>query len=452
MLPKISIVALFYVRLWGFCSPYITFGEHKSEEKYTEGKGIKMEKKKVRCTFYGLRSVYDADLRERMHEATKTVVEENESIEFLIYLKDGVNLMFLAEAMQLRTAYPEKEIKIVKVAAPDDEHPVNENTMRRLGFLNRYDPDLPLAIFDGLVIADEYSGKAKKDSPGYMMHRVHSIQRWIFTQCDIIFAYDYAAFADSESFELDMLRKNKDKTVIELGSKRTEERIIELAEGLDDKRRDILKRLWDGASYAQIAIKYGVTGTAIKNTASKASREIRESLRRDYLRASRNEKDPEPRACGLLGFEMQSNAYIHDIVLVLSFLGVAFEATDIYVEQDLCFSEIAGAIFPKNALSYREHRLIAVLDPKTVVESDVPVNSYVPPYHSMSFVSDYDVDADISKERMYDHIADHCQFIITDFSSVRDRDALVHICKKNHTRLIDISSFNRRKEPEVQDE
>ena len=400
-----------------------------------------MEKKKVRCTFYGLRSIYDADLQERMHEAIKKVVEENESLEFLVYLKDTTHLMFLAEAMQLRTAYPEKQIGITKVGAPDDEHEANENTMNRLSFLNRYDPDLPLSIFDGLIIADEYSGKAKKDTPGYMMHRVHSIQRWIFAQCDIIFAYDYAAFADSETFELDMLRKNKEKTVIDLGSKRTEERIIELAEGLDEKRRDIMKRLWEGASYAQIAIKYGVSGTAIKNTASKASREIRESLRRDYLRTTRKDGEAKPDACGLLGFGMQSNAYIHDVILILRFLGAKFNATDIYVEQSLCFSEIAGAIFPKDALSYREHRLIAVLDPKTVVENDVPVNSYVPPYHSMSFVSDYDVDADISKERMYGHIAEHCQFVITDFSEVSNREALLRSCKKHGTRLIDVAGF-----------
>ena len=402
-----------------------------------------MEKKTVRCTFYGLRSIYDVDLRDQMHDAIKKVVEEHESIEFLIYLKDSVNLMFLTEAMLFRTSHPEKNIKLIKVGAPDDEHPVNENTMKRLSFLNRYDPDLPLGLFDGLVIADEYSGKAKKDNPGYMMHRVHSIQRWIFAQCDIIFAYDYAAFADSENFELDMLRRNKDKTVIELGSKQTEERIIELAEGLDEKRRDILKRLWEGASYAQIAIKYGVTGTAIKKTASKASREIRESLRRDYLRATRRDEEAKPEACGLLGFGMQSNAYIHDIVIVLRFLGAAFNATDVYVEHEICFSDIAGAIFPQKSLSYREHRLIAVLDPKHAVEGVVGVNAYVPPYHSMSFVSDYDVDAEISKERMYDHIAERCRFIITDFSEVKNKDTLLLSCKKHGTSIIDIAGFKR---------
>ena len=57
----------------------------------------------------------------------------------------------------------------------------------------------------------------------------------------------------------------------------------------------------------------------------------------------------------------------------------------------------------------------------------------------MSFVSDYDVDADISKERMYDHIAEHCQFIITDFSEVSNREALLRSCKKHGSRLIDIS-------------
>ena len=43
-----------------------------------------MEKKTVRCTFYGLRSIYDVDLRDQMHDAVKKVVEEHESIEFLI--------------------------------------------------------------------------------------------------------------------------------------------------------------------------------------------------------------------------------------------------------------------------------------------------------------------------------------------------------------------------------
>lgn len=411
-----------------------------------------MEKKTVRCTYYGLRSVYDVDLKERMHEAIKKVVEENESIEFLVYLKDNAYLMFLSEAMQFRTAYPEKKIKLIKVVAPDDDHPSNENSMKRISFLNRFDSDLPLSIFDGLVVTDEYRGKAKKDSPGYMMLRVHSIQRWIFAQCNVIFTYDYDVFADSESFEIDILEKNKEKTLIPLASEQTKNRIMELAEGLDEKRRDIMKRLWEGASYAQIGIKYGVTGTAIKNTAHKASREIRESLRRDYLRASRTEKEPKPGACGLLGFGMQSKAYIHDVVIVLKFLAASFGVKDIYVEQDMCFSEIAGAIFPKNSVSYKEHRLIAVLDPKQVVESDVSVNSYVPPYHTMSFVSDHEVDMNISKARIYEHIAEHCRFILTDFSEVQDKEALSRICAKHGAALIDITSFLGSLKDEVRDE
>ena len=59
-----------------------------------------------------------------------------------------------------------------------------------------------------------------------------------------------------------------------------------LAKGLDEKRYDILKRVWEGASYSQIGIRYGISGTAVKHKANKASREIREILRREILRAS----------------------------------------------------------------------------------------------------------------------------------------------------------------------
>ena len=39
-----------------------------------------MEKKTVRCTFYGLRSIYDVDLRDQMHDAVKKVVEEQDMV------------------------------------------------------------------------------------------------------------------------------------------------------------------------------------------------------------------------------------------------------------------------------------------------------------------------------------------------------------------------------------
>lgn len=399
-----------------------------------------MENKVVRCTFYGHRSVYDADLRMRMHREIERVIEENDSLEFLFYLKDATYLMFLSEIMLLKAAHPEKEIRLIKVISPEED-PTTDIAIKRLYFVNRYDSELPLSIFDGLNVAGAYKGKAKKDSPGYMMLRFHSIERWIFAQCDVIFTYCYPAFAESESFEIELLEKKDKKKVIPLTSEKTTNRIIELANGLDERNRDFLTKLWKGESYAQIGIKYGITGGAVKGAASRASRQIREGLRRDYLKATKSEKEVQPGACGLIGFGKQSELYIHDIILILRFLSTAFNVQEIYVEQDICFTNLVGALFPKNAITYTEHKLIAVLDPRKTVEENISTNSYCPPYHSMSFVGSTSLDENITEVSMYEHIAEHCQFIITDFKAVRHKDELIECCAKSGTRLIDVSSI-----------
>ena len=243
-----------------------------------------MESKEVKCTFYGLRSQYDSDLRDRMREAIQGVVEENDSIEFLVFTQATTHQLFMLEVGKLKAKYPDKSIRILKVIDPED-YPEGVEKLRSfyesIGSLN----NIPDTTFDGITFASEYTGKADKESPSYMMLRVHSIQRWIFSQCDLIFTYDYLAFADTESHEIAKLSRNKKKTVISLASEKTEKRIMELAQGLDEKQRDILNRVWAGASYAQIGIKYGVSGTAIKHAANRASREIRETLRRENLRA-----------------------------------------------------------------------------------------------------------------------------------------------------------------------
>ncbi len=244
-----------------------------------------MEKKTVRCTFYGLHSAYDADLRDRMSDAIQEVVEKNDSVEFLIYSQSATNQLFMLEIGKIKEQYPEKIIKILKVVDPEDYPGGTENLSRFYETLRGIE-NLPANSYDGIAVAAEYTGKADKESPSYMMLRVHSIQRWIFSQCDIIFTYDYVAFADTESQEIAKLKRNEKKGVISLASETTKKKIMELAEGLDETRYDILKRVWEGASYAQIGIKYGISGTAVKHKANKASREIREILRREILRAS----------------------------------------------------------------------------------------------------------------------------------------------------------------------
>ena len=244
-----------------------------------------MEKKKVRCTFYGLHSSYDADLRDRMSDAIRGVVETNDSIDFLIYSQSATNQLFMLEIGKIKEKYPEKNIKILKVVDPED-YPEGIEKISRFYETLRGIENLPSNTYDGIAVAAEYTGKADKESPSYMMLRVHSIQRWIFSQCDFVFTYDYVAFADTESQEIAKLKRNEKKRIISLASETTEKRIMMLAKGLDEKRYDILKRVWEGASYSQIGIRYGISGTAVKHKANKASREIREILRREILRAS----------------------------------------------------------------------------------------------------------------------------------------------------------------------
>ena len=123
-----------------------------------------MESKAVKCTFYGLRSQYDSDLRDRMREAIQGVVEENDSIEFLVFTQATTLQLFMLEVCKLKAKFPDKSIRILKVIDPED-YPEGVEKLRSfyesIGSLN----NIPDTTFDGITVASEYTGKADKESP-----------------------------------------------------------------------------------------------------------------------------------------------------------------------------------------------------------------------------------------------------------------------------------------------
>lgn len=399
-----------------------------------------MDKKAAKCTFYGLKTPYDHDLRERMRTALDAVAKEHDSLEFLFYLKDTTYLIFLSEVMRLKAKYPNKDIVLTKVAEINEEMGTTENTAG-IYYTNRYNQDFPLSIFDRIRYADEYTGKSKSGDPGYIMHKFHSVQNWIFEQSDIVFSYMYSLLDESENTELQKLEKRK--MVIQLGSDRTIQRIMELSdELLDDRKKEIMRRLSEGATAAQIGIKMGVTGSAIRQHSHKASRIIKEGLRKDYLRAQKSEMDSSPVACGIIGLGEQSTRYIHDMYVILRFLAKTYSVFEIYVEQALCFSEIIGPIIPKGSLTYRDHKMIAVLNPSDAIEDEtVPITAYCPPYDSMIFTCRDGYSKDAAELVMYKYIIEHSQFVITDFNETPYREEIKNYCAEFGTRLIDIASI-----------
>ena len=101
--------------------------------------------------------------------------------------------------------------------------------------------------------------------------------------CDYLFAYTYENLPDSANTTIKRaLAKNPDMKIISLCVPSTAERIEELKEQLDERKKYVVDSFLAGVPSSVISKELGVTINRVHQIASKATRIIYRQLKKEY--------------------------------------------------------------------------------------------------------------------------------------------------------------------------
>ena len=385
-------------------------------------------KKTIKCTYYGMREVIDIDFRQKAKTEIEKVVREYDSIEFLFYICADTYYLFLMEVLAAKSKYPEKEILIKRVLGINDEDGSEENTMG-IYLKARFNESVPHSMFDDVIYAPRYTGKALENQSAFI-RRFQFIQNWLLDQCDYIFSYEYPELFSTEAINLKRLYK-KGKNILPLISDETSSLILEYIYELEGRERLVLEELMAGKTMAEIAREFKVSNSAIDGSVTKATRRIRERLRRNYIKRSHSEKRDEQKKCALYGVDDRSIQYIYDLFLLIRFMIKELDIREYHVPYDQCFAEIMGPLISKRDGLYTDLTLVAVVPEEDETDS----RYYCPPYAKMHCNSSL-IEKDFGKNLMGE-----CGYLITNLSFAENKDMLIKFCAEKGITMIDISKI-----------
>ncbi len=174
---------------------------------------------------------------------------------------------FAAETVkQLIKDHPEKEIQIVRVI--DKSY---------YSFSKRDVEDLYLAGFPSdITIRDEYIPKALEqiDTAEYNSKQARKIERWMYSQCDYLFAYTYLNLPVQENRYIKRTMKKSNLNVVLLSTEKISNLIDECIELLDEREKIIVKAYNKGVPLVSIGKTLNITGNRVDQIARRAKRRI----------------------------------------------------------------------------------------------------------------------------------------------------------------------------------
>lgn len=385
-----------------------------------------------RCYFIGMRSIFDTDLMTQLLSHCETLVQQEDEIEFWFfgYAGESYAASCLALVVGLKSKYPEKDLKIVRVYDPVKEKKPSD------WYFEVNDTRFPFYLVDRYMYAplmDE--GIAKIE--GRYAEQANKIERWILRQMDVVYAYYYPNLEDSVIAQIEFTQKYCEAEVIRVYNEETEQFIQDAANELFDERTSIiLSMLKDGVTQREIGKAVGLSTSRIGQIGHKAARSIREKLIRRYGGAI---VFKGKRSCTLVGIKAECNAFqLVAFESLLEYLITVYRVNEFWIDEKSC-NTAYGAILAKHCSGRPSHGVTAKVVVRLVEDKndawDRCIRSYVPPFGSVINLGIESLD----EQAFCEELVRQCSCIVTDFSGSQ-AGMMKELCAKAGNKyLFDIS-------------
>lgn len=297
----------------------------------------------VICSFLGNETIYDTKVRGRLMEAVERVVEENDAVDFWLYirgssiLKNTHFIVACCEAVtEVKKRWPNKIILLTLIGRSDRSR----------------DMEIPICLVDRVITAPDFFPRQDVQDFSSVPKK---IQRWIMKQSEYIICYVYKSFYEIENQLLTSARASG-ATLYDVTDPDTAAAIVDSYRLLKERERFILKCRDEGQSLKEIGEQLGITGNGVREAERYACYKLRVMA---LERKAKLEEQPETDVCGIFGLGKETEESIEVFRQALEYLIKKCHVTRFLILWEYCSGPYMRVL---KEMSYKDRtiRLVAV--------------------------------------------------------------------------------------------
>ncbi len=303
------------------------------------------------CSFFGHNDVYDPDIDNMLQSAVEKVVDENETVEFLVYQHGRFyNCCFLA-ALKARSRYPGKvTITIV----------LHEEYFEGRGMYawNKHSW-IPFCMVDRVIIPPVDKSitegtKRRSTTPSYKQ-----IIRWLLARSTHLISYLYRDLFEIENRLLNRAEAMHTLTIIDVSCSETVQAIANCVGHLPDRERLVYQAISAGHKCRCLTEQMGVNKSRVHQILSNGCRRIGEHLNWRYLKTLYTDK--EKRLCSIFFADQITEDILKNFNAIIDFLIEVCEVRNFYIEASRSRSKLVTQI-KRHSIPGRPLRILAIID------------------------------------------------------------------------------------------
>ena len=295
------------------------------------------------CLFFGHDDVYDPDIDNMLQSAVEKVVDENETVEFLVYQHGRFyNRCFLA-ALKARSRYPGKVTITIAL---------HKEYFEGRGVYAWYKYSwIPFCVVDKVIIlpVDEFDATL---SYRWMI-------RWLLARSTHLISYLYRGLLGIENRLFDRAETMPALTIIDISCPETAQAITERVWHIPDRERLVYQAISAGHECQHLAEQMGISRSRVFQILSNGCRRIAEHLNWRYLKTLYTDK--EKRSCSIFFVNQITTDTLENFNAIIDFLIEIFEVRNFYIEASHSHSVLVTQI-KRHSIPDSPLRILAVID------------------------------------------------------------------------------------------
>ncbi len=300
------------------------------------------------CSFFGHKDIYDTDIDAMLLSAVEKVIEENETVEFLVYQHGSFyNRCFLA-ALKARSCYPEK-VTIALVLHEDYFEGQGKYAWKKCEWI-------PLCMVDRVVVPPVEKTICQRRDTSLPYRQV---VRWLMKHSTHLISYLYRGLFGAENRLLDRAEAMPALTIIDISRAETALDIAEHVWQMPDRERRVYQALAAGYKNQHISEQMGITNSRVSQILQRGCHRISEHLNWRYLKTLYTDK--EKRSCSIFFVDRIPKEILKNFDEIIDFLIEVYEVRNFYLEASHSRSRLVRYI-KKHSTSARPLRILAVID------------------------------------------------------------------------------------------
>lgn len=369
------------------------------------------------CSFIGHEEVYDADIGSRVQLAINQIVENQDSVEFLIYPHGEFYNICLLAVLRARTYQPQK-VTITLVVQEGHQF------ASALDYLT----DKTVSLY--------FEPPKKTDAT--FLHK--KMLRWLIDNSTHLITYIYDRLYDPDNR---LPKKQPVPKLISVSTPETEAAILEAVPHMREQEQIVFQRVQEDYTLKAIGQVLGVSYERARQLLYLGCRTIRKHLRHRWRECRTSEQRRRKHTCGLFALGEVSQGSLDRFKNVVDFLETTYGVGCFYVDQGLARSEYISALTEYS----RKFHITAMVYDQLLAGSGDMLNDLAkllcPPCHAMGCVSYADPKSITGSFCVIADLMERMDFCICDLSAMPHAERIrTYAAHTNRTVLLDMGGVN----------